>query len=104
MYNLFRLHEVAGAPNFAFDLCVQRFRADQMQDIDLSCWKVAFNAAEPVRADTIERFSATFAAYGFGPRAMRPLYGMAEATLLISVGSRATNPGIRAVSLDAAFQ
>src|SRR5262249_48593393 len=52
--------EVAGAPNFAFDLCVQRFRADQVKDLDLSCWKLAFNAAEPVRADTIERFAATF--------------------------------------------
>ncbi len=93
--------EVAGAPNFAFDLCAQRFRADQMQDVDLSCWKVAFNAAEPVRADTIERFAATFGPYGFDPRAMRPLYGMAEATLLISSGRRGTSPVIRPVSLDA---
>jgi acyl-CoA synthetase (AMP-forming)/AMP-acid ligase II len=93
--------EVAGAPNFAFDLCAQRFRADQMQGVDLSCWKVAFNAAEPVRADTIERFTAAFQPYGFEPRAMRPLYGMAEATLLISSGPRATSPVTRPVSLDA---
>ena len=93
--------EVAGAPNFAFDLCVQRFRADQVKGLDLSCWKLAFNAAEPVRADTIERFAAVFAAYGFDPRAMYPLYGMAEATLLISSGQRGGGPVIRTISLDA---
>ena len=93
--------EVAGAPNFAFDLCVQRFRADQVEGLDLSCWKLAFNAAEPVRADTIERFTATFGEYGFEPRAIYPLYGMAEATLLISSGQRGAGPVIRAVSLDA---
>jgi acyl-CoA synthetase (AMP-forming)/AMP-acid ligase II len=41
--------EVSSAPNFAFDLCVSRFRADQMDGIDLSSWKVAVNPAEPVR-------------------------------------------------------
>ena len=93
--------EVAGAPNFAFDLCVQRFRADQVKDLDLSCWKVAFNGAEPVRADTIERFTATFRPYGFDARATNPLYGMAEATLLISGAPRGSGPVIRTVSRDA---
>jgi acyl-CoA synthetase (AMP-forming)/AMP-acid ligase II len=93
--------EVAGAPNFAFDLCVQRFRADQVKELDLSCWKVAFNGAEPVRADTIERFTATFRPYGFDPRATNPLYGMAEATLLISGAPRGSGPVIRTVSRDA---
>ena len=93
--------EVAGGPNFAFDLCVQRFRADQVKDLDLSCWKVAINGAEPVRADTIERFTATFRPYGFDPRATNPLYGMAEATLLISGAPRGSGPIIRAVSRDA---
>jgi acyl-CoA synthetase (AMP-forming)/AMP-acid ligase II len=93
--------EVAGGPNFAFDLCVQRFRADQAKDLDLSCWKLAFNGAEPVRADTIERFAATFRPYGFDPRAINPLYGMAEATLLISGAPRGSGPVIRTVSRDA---
>src|SRR5215470_13203188 len=93
--------EVAGGPNFAFDLCVQRFRADQVKDLDLSCWKVAINGAEPVRADTIERFTATFRPYGFNPRATNPLYGMAEATLLISGAPRGSGPVIRTVSRDA---
>jgi len=93
--------EVAGAPNFAFDLCVRRFRADQVRDLDLSCWKLAFNAAEPVRADTIERFAETFSPYGFEPRVMNPLYGMAEATVLISGGRRGAGPIVRTVSRDA---
>ena len=45
--------EVAGAPNFAFDLCVDRFRPEQMEGVDLSGWKLAFNGAEPVRAETL---------------------------------------------------
>ena len=53
--------EVTSAPNFAFDLCVDRFRADHMEGVDLSCWKVALNAAEPLHADTIARFTETFA-------------------------------------------
>jgi len=80
--------EVACGPNFGFDLCVSRYRADQMDGVDLSSLKIALNGAEPVHADTIARFATTFAPYGFDPRAMYPAYGMAEATLLISGGRR----------------
>jgi acyl-CoA synthetase (AMP-forming)/AMP-acid ligase II len=76
--------EITCAPNFAFDLCVTRFRDEQMRGVDLSPLKVALNAAEPVQADTISRFTATFAAYGFDAGAMYPAYGLAEATLLVS--------------------
>jgi acyl-CoA synthetase (AMP-forming)/AMP-acid ligase II len=93
--------EVAGGPNFAFDLCVRRHRADQMQGIDLSCWKVAFNGAEPVRADTIDRFAETFARYGFDAKSTQPAYGMAEATLLISAGRRSAGPVTRTLGRDA---
>jgi acyl-CoA synthetase (AMP-forming)/AMP-acid ligase II len=93
--------EVAGGPNFAFDLCVRRHRPEEIQDIDLSCWKVAFNGAEPVRATTIDRFASTFAPYGFDAKSVQPSYGMAEATLLISAGRRGTGPVTRRVSRDA---
>ena len=82
--------EFATAPNFAFDLCVDRFRPDQMAGIDLSGWKIALNGAEPVRAETMERFIATFAPYGFDPKACSPAYGLAEATLLASGGQTGT--------------
>ena len=93
--------EVAGGPNFAFDLCARRHRAEEMGEIDLSCWRVAFNGAEPVRANTIERFAETFAPYGFNPKSTHPAYGMAEATLMISGGQRGAGPVLRRVSRDA---
>jgi acyl-CoA synthetase (AMP-forming)/AMP-acid ligase II len=93
--------EVAGGPNFAFDLCVRRHRADEMRGIDLSCWRVAFNGAEPVRANTIERFAETFAPHGFTAKSAHPAYGMAEATLMISTGQRGVGPVMRKVSRNA---
>jgi len=80
--------EFACAPNFAYELCASRFRAEQMQGVDLSCWKLALNGAEPVNIDTLERFSRTFAPYGFAPGTLYPGYGLAEATLQVSGGVR----------------
>jgi acyl-CoA synthetase (AMP-forming)/AMP-acid ligase II len=93
--------EVAGGPNFAFDLCVRRHRPEEIHGIDLSCWKVALNGAEPVRASTIDRFASTFAPYGFDAKSIHPAYGMAEATLLISAGRRGTGPVTRRINQDA---
>jgi acyl-CoA synthetase (AMP-forming)/AMP-acid ligase II len=90
--------EVGCSPNFGYDLCVSRYRADQMQGVDLSSWKVALNGAEPVQAETIKRFIETFAGHGFDPGAAFPAYGMAEATLLISGGSRGAGHVTRTVS------
>jgi acyl-CoA synthetase (AMP-forming)/AMP-acid ligase II len=89
--------EVGCGPNFGYDLCVSRYRADQMEGIDLSSWKVALNGAEPVHADTIRRFSEAFAHHGFDPNATFPAYGMAEATLLISGGGRGAGHVTRTV-------
>ena len=96
--------ELTTAPNFAFDLCVSRFRADQMEGVDLSCWKVALNAAEPVHADTIARFAETFAPYGFDAGTMYPGYGLAEATLLVTGGARDQGSTVRLVSRTALQQ
>jgi acyl-CoA synthetase (AMP-forming)/AMP-acid ligase II len=90
--------EVAGAPNFAFDLCVSRFREEHTEGLDLSCWRVAYNAAEPVRADTLERFAAKFAPYGFDRNALCAFYGLAEATVLVSGGRTAHGAVKRNVS------
>jgi acyl-CoA synthetase (AMP-forming)/AMP-acid ligase II len=90
--------EVACSPNFGYDLCVSRYRADQMDGIDLSCWKIALNGAEPVHAETIDRFIATFAPHGFDRRAAFPAYGMAEATLLISGGARGADHVTKQIS------
>jgi acyl-CoA synthetase (AMP-forming)/AMP-acid ligase II len=90
--------EVGCGPNFCYDLCVSRYREEQMEGVDLSSWKVALNGAEPVHAETVKRFIETFAGHGFDPAAVFPAYGMAEATLLISGGSRGAGHVTRTVS------
>ena len=61
--------------------------------LDLSCWRVAFNGAEPVRAETLERFAEAFAPCGFRREAFYPCYGLAEATLIVSGGRAAAAAG-----------
>jgi acyl-CoA synthetase (AMP-forming)/AMP-acid ligase II len=90
--------EVAGAPNFAFDLCLSRFREDQAEGLDLSSWRVAYNAAEPVRADTFEQFAEKFAPYGLDRTALCAFYGLAEATVLVSGGRPTRSPVTRTLS------
>jgi acyl-CoA synthetase (AMP-forming)/AMP-acid ligase II len=60
-------------------------------ELDLSSWRAAANGSEPVRADTVRRFIEAFAPAGFAPSAMAPCYGLAEATLVVSM-SRPWNP------------
>ncbi|MGF1489095.1 MAG: fatty acyl-AMP ligase [Prochloraceae cyanobacterium] len=74
----------SGGPNFAYDLCVRKIKPEQLKDLDLSSWKVAFNGAEPIDYQVIAAFSEYFAPTGFRPEAFYPCYGMAEATLLIA--------------------
>ena len=74
----------SGGPNFAYELCVRKISPHQRNQLDLSRWQVAFNGAEPVRAETLQRFCAAFAAAGFRREAFHPCYGMAEATLMIT--------------------
>jgi len=90
--------EVSGGPNFGYELCVGRYRAEAMQGIDLSSWRVAINGAEPVRDGTIRRFAEIFAPHGFAPTSMHPAYGMAEATVLIASGPRGAAPVTRRLS------
>ena len=75
---------ISGAPNFAYDLCVEKTTTEQRSELDLSRWRVAFNGAEPVRPDTLDRFAHAFAPAGFRREAFLPCYGLAEATLLVS--------------------
>ena len=78
---------ISGGPNFAYELCVRKVTAEQREGLDLSSWKVAYNGAEPVRADTMKRFAESFASCGFQASSLYPSYGLAEATLLVSGGS-----------------
>jgi acyl transferase domain-containing protein/acyl-CoA synthetase (AMP-forming)/AMP-acid ligase II/acyl carrier protein/NAD(P)-dependent dehydrogenase (short-subunit alcohol dehydrogenase family) len=89
----------SAAPDFAYDLCVQTVSAEERAGLDLRRWRVAINAAEPVRSTTIERFAAAFASTGFRREALAPAYGLAEATLRVTYQT----PGVlfETVALDA---
>ncbi|GAU82921.1 long-chain-fatty-acid-CoA ligase [Bosea sp. BIWAKO-01] len=93
--------EAATAPNFAYDLCVDRFRPEHMEGIDLRCWRLAINAAEPLRAATLKRFAACFQPYGFRTESMHPAYGLAEATLMVSSSAAGEGAALRSMSADA---
>jgi amino acid adenylation domain-containing protein len=88
----------SGAPNFAYELCIQKITPEQQETLDLSSWDVAFNGAEPIRFDTLERFYAKFAPCGFRRSAFYPCYGMAEATLMVSGGQKNTPPVVKTIS------
>ena len=72
---------LSAGPNFAYEILASKVAGEDVRGIDLSCWRIAFNGAEPVRAATIERFVRRFARYGFDPRAVAPVYGLAECGL-----------------------
>ena len=76
----------SGGPNFAYELCMRKIRPEDRSGLDLSSWRVAFNGAEPVRLETVNRFAAQFADCGFRREAFVPCYGLAEATLFVSGG------------------
>ncbi|SEI05611.1 Acyl transferase domain-containing protein [Rheinheimera pacifica] len=74
----------SGGPNFAWKLCVDKITDEELEGIDLSNWRVAFNGSEPINAQTLNEFTKRFAPYGFKSNAHLPCYGMAEATLMIT--------------------
>src|SRR6266571_6356936 len=82
----------SGGPNFIYDLCARKITAEQRSTLDLSSWDLAFNGAEPVRREVLERFAETFAPCGFRREAFSPCYGLAEATLVVSCGLQAVPP------------
>jgi 1-acyl-sn-glycerol-3-phosphate acyltransferase len=69
---------LSAAPNFAYQICATKFDDVDLKGLDLSSWRVAFNGAEPVHPETLERFSARLAPYGFRREALTPVYGLAE--------------------------
>jgi acyl-CoA synthetase (AMP-forming)/AMP-acid ligase II len=88
---------ISCGPNFAYDLCVRKITPAQRATLDLSSWKMAFNGAEPIRHDTLERFTQTFASCGFRHEVFYPCYGLAEATLIVAGGQQTAPPVNHAV-------
>lgn len=84
---------VTAAPNFAYDLCARKTSPQEAAGLDLSCWQVAVNAAEPVQAATLDRFDAAFAGAGFRKSTPVNVYGLAEG-LMLSAGPKDEPPHV----------
>jgi amino acid adenylation domain-containing protein len=82
----------SGGPDFAFSFCAARIDEEERDDLDLSGWRTAFSGSEPVRPETLDRFTAAFGAHGFRREAFVPCYGLAEATLLVSGANHPRGP------------
>ncbi|WP_414442272.1 AMP-binding protein [Burkholderia sp. 22PA0106] len=95
---------VSMAPNFAYELCVRRIPEARRADLDLSSWKVAFNAAEPIRAAAVHRFRDAFRDSGFRAASMQTAYGLAEATLVVSAADPDAEPVMLSVDSRALDQ
>ena len=89
---------ISGGPNFAFDLCTRRIRPEDIEGLDLTAWDTAFTGSEPVRAETLDRFSETFKPCGFRREAFYPCYGLAEATLIVSGGNKNDLPTVKSLT------
>jgi len=92
---------LSGGPNFGFDLCTRRIADDEIEGLDLSSWRMAFNGAEPVQPETLRTFAERFGPFGLRPRALAPVYGLAEATLGVAFTPVGRGPLMERVERDA---
>jgi nonribosomal peptide synthetase protein BlmIV len=92
---------LSAAPNFAFDLCNKHVSEEELRELDLSSFRGVINGAEPVRQKSVETFVQRFATAGFAEEAMRPAYGLAEATLVVSISERGSAPSFDALDAEA---
>ncbi len=91
----------SGAPNFAYELCVRALDKQRDWTGDLRRWAVASCGAEPIHAETLDRFCRTFSPHGFRRQTFMPAYGLAESTLVVTAGLAEDEPTILPVSLSA---
>ena len=88
---------ISMAPNFAYEYCLRFIKPHEIQDLDLSTWRLSWNGAEMVLASTIKNFEAAYEPCGLQKNIIVPSYGAAEATLKIS--SRSPNQPLLIISL-----
>ncbi len=102
---LWAIHNYGGtlsaAPNFAYELCLRRLSDRDLEGLNLSAWRVALNGAEPVHPNTVRHFCERFAPYGFRRAAMAPVYGLAEATLALTMPPLGRGPLIDRIEREA---
>jgi acyl-CoA synthetase (AMP-forming)/AMP-acid ligase II/acyl carrier protein len=95
-----RVTATAG-PNFCYEYCVRRVSEKDLAKLDLSSLKVAGNGAEPIKAESLQRFAEYFAPAGFSLKTFLPCYGLAEGTLMIAGCAVDEEPRIIDVDADA---
>ncbi|MBV8157207.1 MAG: AMP-binding protein, partial [Dyella sp.] len=95
---LWAIHQHRGtmsaAPNFAYEICASKLHEQDLDGLDLSTWRVAYNGAEPVSPDTIAKFAARFSRYGLDQKAMTPVYGLAECSVGLTFPPAGRGPHI----------
>jgi acyl-CoA synthetase (AMP-forming)/AMP-acid ligase II len=94
----------SGGPNFSYDMCVQRVADEDCEGLDLSSWEVAFNGAEPISADSMAAFSEKFEPHGFHSAAFFPVYGLAEATLMVTAPPKLETPTTQRFEAEALLE
>jgi 1-acyl-sn-glycerol-3-phosphate acyltransferase len=92
---------LSAAPNFAFELCLDKIDASELEGLDLRSLRMVANGAEPVGARTIRRFAERFGRHGFRPEAMAPVYGLAENSVGLAFPPVGRAPVIDRVDRDA---
>ena len=80
-----RSASISYAPTFGYDLAARRAGPTTLADLDLSAWRVAGLGGDMIRAEPLRAFAAAYASAGFDPRAFTASYGMAEATLALTL-------------------
>ncbi|MCW8330986.1 AMP-binding protein [Photobacterium sp. SDRW27] len=88
------------APNFAYELCINKIDDSDLEGLDLSSWRLSWNGAEPVSPSTIERFTQRFAKYGFHTETMSPVYGLAESSVGLTFPTRVRPPRIERIQRE----
>ncbi len=78
---------VSYSPTFGYDICARRISSQTQvgERFDLSRWRIAGNGADMIRPDVMQGFVNAFADAGFKARAFLPSYGLAEATLAVTL-------------------
>ena len=78
---------ISYSPTFGYDICARRISSQTKAPdrFDLSRWRLAGNGADMIRPDVMQSFVDAFADAGFSPRAFLPSYGLAEATLAVTI-------------------
>ncbi len=92
---------LSAAPNFAYELCLNKIADEEIEGLDLSSWRMALNGAEPVSPEAVRRFAERFSRYGFRPGALAPVYGLAENSLALAFPPLGRPPLVDAVDREA---